>query len=109
MAAAGAPPVTDAFGAIAHPIRRQIAVELAAGEKAVRDLAGVLPVTRPAVSQHLRIMLDVGLVSQQRIGRENRYRLHAERLDEIRLWLGTLDAAWADALHRLGEHLARTP
>jgi DNA-binding transcriptional ArsR family regulator len=108
MASAGAPAVTDAFGAIAHPIRRQIVVELASGEKAVRDLAFALPVTRPAVSQHLRVMLDVGLVTQERVGRENHYRLHPERLDEIRSWLATLDASWAGALKRLGQHLERT-
>lgn len=108
MAAAGAPAVTDAFGAIAHPVRRQIVVELASGAKPVGELARVLPVTRPAVSQHLRVMLDVGLVSQQRVGRENRYRLHPERLDEIRQWLGWLDKSWGKALSRLGDHLERT-
>jgi DNA-binding transcriptional ArsR family regulator len=108
MASAGAPAITDAFGAIAHPIRRRIAVELVSGDKAVRELAGILPVTRPAVSQHLRVMLDVGLVTQERVGRENRYRLHAERLDEIRHWLTALDASWVQALSRLGDHLDRT-
>ena len=106
---AGAPPVTDAFGAIAHPVRRQIVVTLATGAMAVRDLAEILPVTRPAVSQHLRVMLDVGLDTQERIGRENHYRLHPQRLDEIRQWLTTLDSSWADAMQRLGEHLERKP
>jgi DNA-binding transcriptional ArsR family regulator len=101
--------VSDAFGAIAHPLRRQIVVALASGEMAVRDLAGTLPVSRPAVSQHLRVMLDVGLVTQQRVGRENRYRLHPQRLDEIRRWLTSLDSSWAAALQRLGEHLEQTP
>jgi DNA-binding transcriptional ArsR family regulator len=107
MASAGAPPVTDAFGAIAHPVRRQIAAALASGEMAVRDLAQTLPVSRPAVSQHLRVMLDVGLVTQQRVGRENRYQLCARRLDEIREWLISLDRSWAMAMKRLGEHLER--
>jgi DNA-binding transcriptional ArsR family regulator len=106
---AGAPPVSDAFGAIAHPVRRHIVVALASGEMAVRDLAETVPVTRPAVSQHLRVMLDVGLVTQRRVGRENRYRLHPQRLDEIRHWLTALDSSWAAAMQRLGEHLERTP
>ena len=109
MAASGAPAITDAFGAVAHPVRRQIVTALASGEMAVRDLADRLPVTRPAVSQHLRVMLDVGLVTQQRVGREHRYRLHPQRLDEIRFWLETLDASWARAMHRLGEHLEQNP
>jgi DNA-binding transcriptional ArsR family regulator len=109
MASAGAPAVTDAFGAIAHPVRRQIVIELASGDKAVRELASTLPITRPAVSQHLRLMLDIGLVTQERIGRENRYRLHPDRLDEVRGWLARLDASWGIALTRLGEHLESRP
>jgi DNA-binding transcriptional ArsR family regulator len=109
MAAAGAPAVTDAFGVIAHPVRRQIVIELASGAKAVRDLASTLPITRPAVSQHLRVMLELGLVTQERVGRENRYRLHPERLNEVRGWLAQLDASWGNALTRLGQHLDRKP
>ena len=101
--------MTDAFGVIAHPARRQILIELASGEKAVRDLASDLPITRPAVSQHLRVMLEVGLVTQNRVGRENRYRLHPERLNEIRGGLAQLDASWSNALARLGQHLERNP
>src|SRR6266849_9831369 len=108
MAAAGAPAVTDAFGVIAHPVRRQIVAELASGAKAVRDITATPPIARPAVSQHLRIMLDVGLVTQERVGRENHYQLHPERLDEVRNWLAGLDAAWAGVLRRLGLHLERT-
>jgi DNA-binding transcriptional ArsR family regulator len=105
---AGAPPVTDVFGVIAHPVRRQIIVDLASGEKPVRDIAKKFSVTRPAVSQHLRVMLDVGLVSQEWVGRESRYRLHPEGLDEMRRWLVALDASWAGALSRLGQHLEGT-
>jgi DNA-binding transcriptional ArsR family regulator len=106
---AGAPAVADAFGAIAHPVRRRILVELAAGPKPVRELAGGLPVSRPAVSQHLRLLRDVGIVTQHRVGRENRYQLHPERLDEVRQWLDQFDALWGSALARLREHLERNP
>ena len=108
MTTAGAPAVIDAFGAIAHPVRRRIVIELAGGPKPVRDLAGGMPVTRPAVSQHLRLLLEVGLVSQERVGRERHYRLHPERLDEVRQWINQLDKAWGAALGRLGKHLDRT-
>jgi DNA-binding transcriptional ArsR family regulator len=109
MASAGAPPVTDAFGAIAHPVRRRIVAELVGGPKPVHELAGGLPVSRPAVSQHLRVLLDIGMVSQERVGRENRYRLRPERLDEVRQWMSQLDASWGLALGRLREHLERNP
>ena len=109
MVSAGAPPITDVFGALAHPVRREITVALASGDKAVRDLADTLPVTRPAVSQHLRVLLAVGIVTHERVGRENRYRLHPEQLDEVRDWLASLDTTWGRAMPRLGDHLERQP
>src|ERR1700730_17531644 len=109
MGRAGARAVTDVFGAVAHPIRRQIVVALASGDKAVRDLAAPLPITRPAVSQHLRVLLDVGLVTQERLGREHRYRLCPDHLDEIRHWLADLDLFWDRALTRLGARLETSP
>ena len=109
MGSAGAPAVTDAFGAIAHPIRRRIVAQLASGPQSVRSLATGMPVTRPAVSQHLRLLLEVGLVSQERVGREHHYRLHPERLDDVRRWLVELDIAWGAALVRLGGLLEATP
>jgi len=105
----GAPPVTDVYGALAHPIRREIVAALATGDKGVRELAGPLPVSRPAVSQHLAVLRSVGLVTDGRVGRENRYRLCREPLDDIRNWLGQLDDFWASRLTRLREHLSANP
>jgi DNA-binding transcriptional ArsR family regulator len=109
MGPPGAPPVTDVFGALAHPIRRQLVTALAAGDKAVGELAAPLPVSRPAVSQHLAVLRSVGLVTQGRHGRENRYRLQREPLDDLQRWLATLDGFWAGRLSRLREHLAASP
>jgi DNA-binding transcriptional ArsR family regulator len=109
MSPAGAPPVTDAFGAIAHPVRRTLITSLARGDKAVGELASGLPVSRPAVSQHLAVLREVGLVSEQRHGRERRYHLHPERLDEVRKWMHTLERFWDDRLDRLGRHLEEHP
>jgi DNA-binding transcriptional ArsR family regulator len=105
----GAPPVTDVYGALAHPIRREIVAALATGDKGVRELAGPLPVSRPAVSQHLAVLRSVGLVADGRVGRENRYRLRREPLDDIRNWLAQLDEFWASRLTRLREHLDANP
>jgi DNA-binding transcriptional ArsR family regulator len=109
MPSAGAPPITDAFGAIAHPIRRSIVTALARGDKAVGELAAGMPVSRPAVSQHLAVLREVGLVSEQRRGRERRYHLHPERLDEVRKWMHTLDRFWESRLDRLARHLEENP
>jgi DNA-binding transcriptional ArsR family regulator len=109
MGLPGAPPVTDVFGALAHPIRRQLVTALAAGDKAVSELAAPLPVSRPAVSQHLAVLRSVGLVTRGRHGRENRYRLQREPLDDLQHWLATLDGFSAGRLSRLREHLAASP
>ncbi len=109
MSPAGAPLVNDAFGAIAHPVRRTLVTALATGDKAVNELAAVVPVSRPAVSQHLAVLRGVGLVSEQRHGRERRYHLHPERLDEVRKWMHTLDRFWDDRLDRLRRHLEENP
>ena len=109
MPSAGAPPIADAFGAIAHPVRRTLVTELATGDKAVGELASAVTVSRPAVSQHLAVLRGVGLVSEQRHGRERRYHLHPERLDEVRKWMHTLDRFWDDRLDRLRRHLEENP
>jgi DNA-binding transcriptional ArsR family regulator len=109
MSSPGAPPVTDVYGALAHPIRREIVTALAGGDKAVRELAAPLPVSRPAVSQHLAVLRKAGLVTEGRRGRENRYRLRREPLDDVRRWLATLDEFWSHGLGRLREHLEANP
>jgi DNA-binding transcriptional ArsR family regulator len=105
VAGAGAPTVDDAFGVIAHPIRRALLERLARGEQRVTDLAGRVPVSRPAVSQHLRLMLEVGVVTERRAGRARFYALRRDRLHDIDRWLARLDGFWSDNLQRLGEHL----
>lgn len=97
----------DVFLAIAHPVRRQILDRLAAGEESVSQLAEPFGMSRPAVSQHLRVLRDAGLVTEQRHGRERHYRLQPERLDEVRAWMRTYDRFWHTHLASLGAYLAR--
>ena len=68
-----------------------------------------MPVSRPAVSQHLRMMLDVGIVTERRDGRERHYSLRRDRLGDVERWLRRLDEFWATRLQRLGEHLDAQP
>jgi DNA-binding transcriptional ArsR family regulator len=108
VSGAGAPTVDDAFGVIAHPIRRALLERLAHGEQRVTDLADRVPVSRPAVSQHLRLMLDVGVVTERREGRARYYALRRDRLHDIDRWLAQLDEFWSESLRRLGAHLDAT-
>ena len=105
MGRAGAPIVDDVFGVLAHPVRRELLQRLAREEGRASDLARRLPVSRSAVSQHLRLMLEVGVVAERRAGRERFYSLRRDRLGEVDRWLARLDDFWAGSLQRLGEHL----
>ncbi len=99
------PGSADVFAAIAHPLRRQILDMLVTGEQPVKQLAAPFDVSRPAVSQHLRILLDAGLVSERRDGRERLYRLQPEHLRTVQAWLSTYERFWRDNLIALGDYL----
>ena len=79
--------------------RRSIVERLASGECTVGELAEAMPITRPAVSQHLKVLKDAGVVRDRQVGRTNVYSLDAHRLAAYRR---QLDAFWATALGRLG-------
>ena len=81
-------PAVDVFRAVADPTRRAILDRLRAGESTVTDLAGPFDMTQPAISQHLRILLDAGLVDAEWSGRQRLYRLHAPPLRAVFEWAG---------------------
>jgi DNA-binding transcriptional ArsR family regulator len=97
----------EVFGAISHPARRRILDLLAEDDRPVKAIAGHFDMSRPAVSQHLRVLLDAGLVTEQRCGRERRYRLAPERLAPVREWVAHYERFWDDRLGRLKKHLAK--
>ena len=80
---------------------------LAEAERPVGFLAAHFDMRRPAVSQHLRILLDAGLVKERRHGRERRYRLVPKRLAPVRDWLAHYEQFWDDRLLRLQKQLAQ--
>jgi DNA-binding transcriptional ArsR family regulator len=77
----------DPFGALGDPNRREILRLLGAGEKAVHELSDALPISRPAVSRHLRLLKGAGLVSEEPRGTERVYRLEAEGLRAVQEYL----------------------
>ena len=85
----------DVWGAFGDRTRRAIVLLLAAGPMSVGDLAAQLPVTRPAVSQHLRVLKDAGLVNEEAVGTRRIYRLDAAGIAALR---DQLDDFWGRAL-----------
>ncbi len=81
--------------ALADPTRRAILEGLRAREASVAEIAAPLHVSRPAVSQHLRVLSDAGLLTMRRDGTRHVYRLAPSGLNDLRAWLDTM---WADAL-----------
>jgi DNA-binding transcriptional ArsR family regulator len=97
----------DVFGAISHPARRRMLDLLLGADRSVNTIAGQFQMSRPAVSQHLRILLAAGLVTEQRHGRERRYRLVPARLGPVRDWIAHYERFWDDHLPRLQELLSK--
>jgi len=83
------------MAALADTTRRAIFERLGQGERSVGELAHGLPVSRPAVSQHLRVLKDAGLVSERRDGTRRIYRVEPAGVAELRAYL---DRFWSDAL-----------
>lgn len=92
---------TDVFGAISHPARRRMLDLLGETDRSVNTIKGCFKMSRPAVSQHLRVLLDAGLVTERRHGRERRYRLVPERLAPVRDWIARYERFWDEHLLRL--------
>ena len=81
--------------ALADPTRQAVLEELRRGPRAVGEIAANLPVSRPAVSQHLRVLKEAGLVSDEQVGTRRIYRVNPAGLAEIRAYL---DDFWSQAL-----------
>src|SRR6188474_3381210 len=85
----------SAMDALGDPTRRRIFELLQSGPRAVGELAGELPVSRPAVSQHLRVLKEAGLVSERREGTRRVYRIEPQGVWALRQ---SIDRMWSDAL-----------
>jgi DNA-binding transcriptional ArsR family regulator len=86
---------TDGLTALGDPTRREIFERLAERPRAVGELAGELPVSRPAVSQHLKVLKDAGLVIDRQAGTRRIYQLDPDGVDALRAYL---DRFWSRAL-----------
>jgi DNA-binding transcriptional ArsR family regulator len=96
------------FAALSDPTRRSIVRRLAEGEATVLELAEPFPISLPAISRHLKVLEQAGLISRGRDGQTRPCHLRAEPLVEIAAWAEHTRAAWEQRFDRLDAHLRRT-
>jgi DNA-binding transcriptional ArsR family regulator len=100
--------VDAVFSALADPTRRRLIQSLSRGnEVTATGLAAELPISRQAVAKHLAALRDARLVSSARVGRETRYELRPEPLDEAAAWIESVGAQWDERLGALRRSLAK--
>ena len=97
----------QALHALADPTRRRIVELLADGERTAGDIAAQFPVTRPAVSRHLRVLRETGLVRAREEAQRRLYSLDPAPLAELDEWLGRYRGFWALRLDALETQLRR--
>ena len=104
-AMARAATTSDVFNAIAEPQRREILMLLRAGERPVTELAQELRMTQPGASKHLRVLREVGLVRDRKVGKQRLYSLDARGLRPVHKWTGGFERFWNESFDRLDEYV----
>lgn len=93
------------FPALAHPVRRQVISLLLIGDRTAGSIAEEFEISRSAVSEHLGVLRNAGLVRETKSGRERIYALNAEPLAELRNWLEPFETYWKTHLAKLAQQL----
>ena len=96
------------FAALADPTRRRILAHLARGDKRVTQLARPHDMSLPAVSKHLRVLENAGLLRRRRYGRVHEMQLNAKPLKQAAEWVEEYRKFWEGSLDRLAEYLEKT-
>ena len=101
------------FAALADPVRADIVSMLAAGDLPAGAIAERFAISRPAVSRHLRVLREAGLIASREQATQRIYSLEIARLDEIDAWVAECRRVWSERLdrleRRLGERATNTP
>lgn len=97
------------FGALAHPIRRGILARLSTGEATVAELAAPFNVSAPAITKHMKILEEAGLLSRKKKGRTHHCRLEQKRMKEAQEWIEAHRKFWNDKLDALERYLKENP
>lgn len=100
---------TDVFRAVSDPTRRRMLDLMRRRERSVAELARPFTISQPAVSQHLKVLRDAGVVRVRREGRLRIYRLDPRPLRDVYAWAQYYEQFWREKLAALGHELDRTP
>jgi DNA-binding transcriptional ArsR family regulator len=95
----------DVFHALSDPTRRRIVERLGEGPASVSQLAAPLPISLPAVVQHVQVLEASGLITSAKVGRVRTCRLVVKRLDTVQDWIDARRSSWERRLDRLGDYL----
>jgi DNA-binding transcriptional ArsR family regulator len=93
------------FGALSDPTRRAILARLAEGDAGVLDVAAPFPMSQPAVTKHLNVLEEAGLISRHRRARQRLCRLEPARLKQLSDWVGSYREFWEESFERLDQLL----
>ena len=100
--------VDAVFAALADPTRRRLVERLDDGPATVSELARPLPISLPAVVQHVQVLEACGLVRSEKVGRVRTCRLEVTRLQTVQDWIDARRRGWERRLDRLGDYLDST-
>ena len=95
----------QAFGALSDPTRRAILARLSEGDAGVLDVAAPFPMSQPAVTKHLNVLEEAGLISRHRRARQRLCHLEPVRLKQLSDWVGSYREFWKESFERLDELL----
>ncbi|HWO83923.1 MAG TPA: metalloregulator ArsR/SmtB family transcription factor [Solirubrobacterales bacterium] len=101
--------VNDSFKALSHPIRKEIVERLTAGPATVGEVTRGFAVSKPAISKHLKVLEETGVVSRVIEGRTHRLSLETERLDEAAEWMERQRALWTRLFDVVDDYLKEDP
>ena len=99
---------TDVLEAIIDPTRRRILDAIRDGERSVGELVEIVGMHQPGVSRHLKVLRDAGLVEARKDANRRLYRLRAEPLRELDVWLEPYRLEWSNRLDSLERHLEQS-
>jgi len=104
-----APMLDPVFQALSDPTRRAIVDRLSRGPASVSSLAAPLPMSLPAVMQHLSVLEKSGLIRSEKVGRVRTCRIEPVAMQTAEQWIAERRATWERRLDRLGDYLAENP